>query len=524
MNFNFKITAATVAVGSLLLVGACATDGLEEEPFGNLVPGASFGGAENEFLNIIAGAYTEIYRLQGNHNSLWSMNEVSTDELIIPQRGVDWEDGGQWFRVHTHTWNDAEDSFNNAWNKLYGGIANFTQLIDVTLPTASEELAAQFTPEVRGLRALYYYYLIDNFGNVPIIETGENAEVFPSTRSRQEVFAYIESELLDIIPALPEEKQYARITRDVAEAILAKLYLNAEVYTGTARYADAIARIDNIINRGNFELEDDYFFNFDAANQPSRENIFVIPYDRTFGRGFNIGFMTLHYGSQATFNMTASPWNGYASLQEFYDSYDDDDLRKGTPGNQQIRGNFIAGDQFAADGTTRILDPGAEDADPNGEPLTFTPQITEIRPNALRQEGVRLGKYEYEDGTDPEGNNDYPIFRYGDLLLNKAECLLRTNGDNDQEAIDLVNMVRDRAFEDGSENESFTEMNLDMLLAERGREMIGEYYRRQDMIRFGQFTSGTWQFKDASEDFRNLFPIPFNQTQANPNLTQNPGY
>ena len=524
MNLYFKTAAAVLAAGTALTFGSCATEELEEEAFGSIVPGASFGSAENEFLNIVAGAYTEIYRLQGNHNNLWSMNEVASDELLIPQRGVDWEDGGQWFRMHTHTWNDSEESFNNAWNKLYGGIANFTQLIDVTLPAASPELAAVYVPEVRGLRALYYFYLIDNFGAVPIIETGENAEVFPRTRSREEVFSYIESELLAIIPNLPEEAQYARVNRDVAEGILAKLYLNAEVYTGTPRYADAMAQIDNIINRGNFSLEDDYFVNFDADNQGSSENMFVIPYDRNFGRGFNIGFMTLHYGSQATFNMTASPWNGYASLQEFYDSYDDDDLRKGVPGNQQIRANFLAGDQFAADGVTRILDPGAEDADFNGPPLTFTPEISEIRPNALRQQGVRLAKYEYEDGTDPEGNNDYPILRYGDLLLNKAECLLRINGDDDQEAIDLVNMVRDRAFEDGSPNESFTSLNLETLLEERGREMVGEYYRRQDLIRFGQFTSGTWQFKQASEPFRRLFPIPFNQIQANPNLTQNEGY
>ena len=423
--------------------------------------------------------------------------------------------------MHTHQWQSSEESFNNAWNKLYGGIARFTLLINETLPAANAELAAQYVPEVRGLRALFYYYLLDNFGNVPIIESGENAEQFPGTRSRQEIYDFLVAELTEIIPQLPEKKMYARVNRDVAEGILAKLYLNSEVYTGTPRWQECIDAIDNIIARGNYILEDNYFTNFDAQNQDSRENMLVIPYDRVNGRGFNIGFMTLHYQSQATFEMTTSPWNGYASLQEFYDSYDDDDVRKGTPGDQRERANFLAGAQFSVTGE-RLLDPGAEASDPDGAQLTFQPEISEIRPNALRQAGVRMAKYEYEIGTDPEGNNDYPILRYGDLLQNRAECLYRLGQEDD--ALEAFNQVRARNFPAGSTNRELDELNDEIVLAERGREVFGEYFRRQDMIRFGQFTSGSWQFKSASESFRRLFPIPDEQLQANPNLTQNEGY
>ena len=370
---------------------------------------------------------------------------------------------------------------------------------------------------------MYYLYLLDNFGNVPIIVTGPEAEAFPSTRSSEEVFNYIESELQEIIPLLPQEAIYARVTAGVAEGLLAKLYLNAEVYTGTPRWQDCIDAVDAVTARGDYQLEDNYFTNFDVDNFVSRENMMVIPYDRVNGRGFNIGFMTLHYRSIETFAMNAEPWNGYASLQEFYDSYDDDDIRKGTPGEQQERANFLAGPQFSLEGD-RLIDPGAEADDPDGPPLTFQPEISEIRPGALRQAGVRFAKYEYEIGTDPEGNNDYPILRYGDLLLMKAECLLRLNGDNDGDALDLVNQVRARNFDENSDNRELDNLDLDEMLAVRGREMMGEYFRRSDMIRFGVFTSGSWQFKDPSEDFRNLFPIPAAQLQANPNLVQNPGY
>ena len=517
-----------IAAGAFVVAGfafsACATEDLEEETFGNIVPGSTFGQSESEFRTLIAGAYIQLFRLQGNHNSLWSMNEVSTDEFIIPQRGVDWEDGGQWFRVHTHAWTDSEPSFNNAWNKLYGGISRFTQLIEDILPAANPELAAQFTPELRGLRALYYMYLIDNFGNVPLVLSGDQSEDFPSTRSREEVYNYIVAELQEIIPQLPAEAEYARITRSVAQGILAKMYLNSEVYTGTPRWQECIDQVDAIIASDNYILEDNYFTNFDANNIVSRENMMVIPYDRVNGRGFNIGFMTLHYRSQETFAMTAEPWNGYATLQEFYDSYDDDDVRKGTPGVQQERSNFLVGPQFALDGVTRLIDPGAEASDPDGPPLTFMPEISEIRPSALRQAGARFAKYEYEEGTDPEGNNDYPLLRYGDMLLMKAECLLRLNGDDDEDALEIVNLVRARNFDDSSPNAELSSLNLDDMLAVRGREMMGEYFRRQDLIRFGQFATGSWQFKDPAPEFRNLFPIPAPQLQANPNLVQNPGY
>ena len=505
----------------LPLLPGCGGD-LEEEPFGRLATGSGFGETDEEFLTVLIGGYTDLYGLLGNHNSYWSLQEVSTDEAIIPTRGADWGDGGQWVRVHRHEYLPNEGAVNNAWTKLYGAITTSNRLLE-QLPELNSELAQEFLPELRGLRALYYWYLMDLYGNVPLITSFTGGETAPTTRPRAEIYNFVVSELNAIIPLLPEDPAYARITRPVAQAMLAKVYLNAEVYTGQARYAEALALCNTLISSGDFTLEPDYFSNFNTNNSGSRENIMVIPYDQVFGQGFNLAMMTLHYGSQQTFGATSQPWNGYATLQEFYDSYADNDRRKGVPGNQKVRSNFLAGPQFAADGVTPILDPSADD--PGGAPLNFTPEINQLAPGAFRQAGARFGKFEFAQQVRPDLSNDFPIFRLADIMLMKAECLLRTGGST-SEALETVNMVRRRNFARnaaGGDENDLTSLSLDNLLAERGREMFLEGYRRQDLIRFGKY-NGTWQFKPASAATKNLMPIPFPQIQANPNLVQNPGY
>ena len=225
--------------------------------------------------------------------------------------------------------------------------------------------------------------------------------------------------------------------------------------------------------------------------------------------------MTLHYSSQETFNLTFQPWNGYCTLQEFYNSYDDNDRRKGEYGNQQVRSNFHAGPQFKSDGVTPLIDSGFDD--PDGEHIVFTPEINEHSPGCYRQAGARVGKYQFSLGSTNNLNNDFPIFRFADILLAKAEALWNMNS-GDADALALVNQVRQRAGAD-----AFTELTADNLLAERGREMFYEGWRRSDLIRFGQWTA-EWDFKPASGDHTTLMPIPANQIAANPNLQQNPGY
>jgi hypothetical protein len=199
-------------------------------------------------------------------------------------------------------------------------------------------------------------------------------------------------------------------------------------------------------------------------------------------------------------------------LEDFYNSYEDGDDRKAV--------NFLVGQQYDASGNP-LTDTGAEPTDPDGPPLIFTPHVNQLEPNAWRQGGARVGKFEYKNGATNNLSNDFPIFRYGDILMIKAEALCRKNGDwNDATAKALVNQVRARAGV--ADLSTLTENDF---LAERGREMFAEAKRRMDLIRFGKYTD-QWGFKTAPDDgeFRILFPIPFAQRNANPSLVQNDGY
>lgn len=446
-----------------------------------------------------ATAYSQIVGSWGGHNSLWSMHEVASDEMVIAHKGADWEDGGQWIRMHRHDYGATEESIGNAWNYCFTAVGEINLLIQ-QYPDV-EALVA----EMRVLRALVYLWLIDAYGNVPVI-TEDSVDPTPPTVSRADVFTFIESSIIDNIDKLPLTSENTTFNQTSARAILAKLYLNAEVYTGNARWADAETQIDAIINSGTYSLESNFFDNFKTDNAASTENILALPYDEDNAGGFNIAQMTGHYLTQETFRLEEQPWNGYASLEAFYNAYEDNDARKL---------GFLVGPQFAANGT-RLLDISAEADDPDGEPLTFTPEINMLTPNSYRQAGARVGKFEFATGARQSLSNDFPIFRYGDILLMKAEVMMR--GGNTAGALDFVNQVRQRAGAD-----PLTTIDNDILLAERGREVFAEGYRRSDLIRFGRYNDAWWE-KPASASTANIFPIPQGQRDVNADLIQNPGY
>jgi hypothetical protein len=360
------LSVKILLIGALLMPLNQGCTNLDEQIFSELTA-ANFPTTEEEFISSLGAAYTSLYFLQ-NHNSIFSLQEVASDEMLIPQRGGDWFDGGQWHRVHRHTPQANEESINNGWTALYGGVNDCNRVIElfetlVAEGSVEEAEAQAFISEIRALRALYYFWLLDAYGNVPLVTSFSGAENNPANVSRAEVYAFVETELTEALPNLSTAKDgstYARMNSDAANALLAKLYLNAEVYTGTPQWQKCIDACDAIINSGNYSLEDDYFTNFNAENSGSQENIFVIPYDEAQAQGFNLGQMTLHYQSQQTYNLQEQPWNGYCSLQEFYNSYDDTDKRKGEFGNSAVRGNFVAGPQYAADGTTPLIDAGVE--------------------------------------------------------------------------------------------------------------------------------------------------------------------
>ncbi|MFC4871712.1 RagB/SusD family nutrient uptake outer membrane protein [Negadavirga shengliensis] len=543
MKINPIYSLLTFVLGVTFTFQSC-TD-LDEELFSDITAD-NFFQTEEEFISALGRAYQSLAGL-GNHSGLWSINELASDEIVIATKGGDWFDGGVLLQLHQHEFLPDNPFFQNSWNFLYGGINNCNRLI-LSFEQLDNPNSAAFIAELRALRVLFYYWAMDAFGNIPLV-IDFTATESPTNSSRQDIYNFLQSELAEIIPLLPVAKDgttYGRMTKWAALMIRMKLYLNAEVYTGTPRWTEAAADAEEIIYNGPFNLEPVYRDNFVINNASSNENILVYPYDKVFAHGFNWVMMTLHIASQFSFNLTEQPWNGYQTVQEFYNSYVDPDQNPGTQGPvwkglalEQTDGtidgrlsNFLVGPQYRDDGS-RLEDPGVEpldptgrNGDPDGPPVTFMPYINEIWPNGLRQSGARIGKYEFERGGTANMSNDFVIFRLGDAILSLAEAKYRL-GDTG-EALDLVNQIRERA----GNLDPFTTLDDEKLLAERGREMYVEMTRRQDLIRFKKYGSAWWPYQGMNRPKRvhstgshlELFPIPEPQLLANPNLKQNPGY
>lgn len=508
---NISYSSSFLAIITVLFFGLQGCTDTSEEVLGT-VTDENFLQSDEEFAAVTGNAYTNFYGGYMTAYGFFGVQEASTDEMVVPQRGQDWGAGGTWVRLKRHTYTADEPMLNTTWTFLYSGVNTCNRLI-FQIQQSGQEGTEGAIAELRALRALYYYFLLDTFGNVPIVEKFDvPADFAPANNTRQEVYDFVESEVtasLDLLTKDVNQSTYSRMTYYAAQALLAKLYLNAEVYTGTPQWQKAVDAANEIIDSGKFSLMNDYFENFSADNSYLAESILAIPYDEVFAQGNTLAVTSLHYASQETFNLKQQPWNGFASLEEFYNMYEVDDIRKES---------FLVGPQVTSTGEP-LIDPGAEPNDPDGPQVVFTPRINELAPGALRQAGTRIAKYEIEMGGDPANmNNDVHIFRYADILLVKAEALWRMDN-NDQEALRLVNMIRGRAGVD-----DFTMLTAENLLAERGREMFSEQKRRQDMIRFGTYNE-EFRFHPADpSDQVNIFPIPAPQLNSNPNLKQNPGY
>jgi len=509
---NIRSIFKYLAIPVCLLLAPTACTNLEEDLYDRVTPDTFFK-TEKDFAAAMGEAYTHLYML-GSHGGYFSLQEISSDEIVSPIRGDDWGNE-QWANAHRHEMKPSDPGVNSAWNSLYTGVLSCNRLIYQfeQLKKAGYDLPVNldaYTAEIRAVRALFYYFLLDSFGNIPVITNFADDNYTASTIPRAQVFDFVEQELIAVLPLLNKKVDattYGKMNYFAAKALQAKLYLNAGVYTGAPRWDDCLAACDEIIGAGHFAPEDQYHDNFRTNNQGSSEFIFAVPFDENFAKGFNLHMMTLHYASQATYNLQQQPWNGYCAVQEFYEMHDDTDVRKK---------NFIVGPQFAADGMTPVIDQGAESNDPDGPQVNYTPEIDFVFHSALRQAGTRVGKYEFKSGATPDLDNDMPVFRYADILLSKAEALWRKDN-NSTQALDLVNQVRNRAYES---DQPFTTLTAENLLAERGREMFYEGVRRQDRIRFGVYGAPT-QYMPGSAPCKELWPIPSIQFLFGANLQQN---
>jgi hypothetical protein len=442
----------------------------------------------------------------------WFTQEITSDEAVAPTRGADWDDGGKWRQLSKHEWTPTTEAVTNLWNFVYTNIPQANAAIELL------EEGADASTDVRTVlaqtkvsRAYYFYIAMDNFGAIPMPLTFTNANEFPPRTPRAEVFAQLVKDINESLPFLPPAKpgvNNSEINIGTAYALLAKLYLNAQVYTGTAMWSEAIQACDHLMTLG-YQLETNPLDSFKTINETSKENIYTIAYEQDKFKGFNLHMRTLNYLSKLTFAMSTSPWNGFATLEAHYNTFASNDLRKKM---------LLEGQQYTISGDI-IIDETA-----NNAPLIFTPNIPALQmsnsvysPEVVKMSGVRVAKWEIAEGAKENLSNDFAIFRYADFLLMKAEAQVRLSGAGAGDA--LVNQIRTRAGLAAASG--FT---LDDILAERGREMMWEGHRRQDLIRFGKFQN-TWWEKTDTDPIRNLFPVPETAYRANKNLLpQNPGY
>lgn len=375
----------------------------------------------------------------------------------------------------------------------------------------------EFRAEARFLRALAYYHLMDLFGKAGLVTEEDPVGAFqPPQAERAELFAFIESELLAILDGLsaPRTNEWGRADRGAAWMLLAKLYLNAEVYVGTDRYSDAMTYINNLLGAG-YTLANNYdnIFNADNdSNEGSNEIIFPVISDGTVTQNFGPTTVMTN-GAVGSIEQ-----NGRSiGVQE-----------GGWGGAIRITREFA---ELFLDGTTDF----ANDARNN---ILFADRTIDITDIADRDQGYVMTKYSNLTSTGEQGKDitlcdaDFPMFRLGDVHLMYAECFLRGGGGDQVTALSLINALRERANGDSSQNITAGELTLDFILDERSRELYWESHRRQDLIRFGRFTGGAynWAWKgnvptgQAIPDSFDVFPIPTASLATNPNLTQNPGY
>lgn len=497
---------------------------------------ADFWNTPEEVEGGVASAYTWL-RNYAPTPFIWvyMLNEVTTDEIIVPTRGIDWYDGGIWEELWKHTWTPTSPGIGDAWMFVFTGISRVNSILE-SLKTVDPAIAdvPRLTAEMRTLRAFYHYVGMELFGNIPVVregpiqlsELGNTTDGSLQGNNKDQVFAFIEDELLQSRDHLSKEvsgETYGLATYWFAEALLAKLYLNAEVYTGTPRWSDCIAACDSVLASDAFRLEENFFSNFAINNHLSAENIFSIPFDANGGlHYFLIQSLTLHYASALTFNLNAPAFNGLCSTQEFVDLFNKADVRKKM---------FLIGQQYTGSKQYEdvVADPARAQFLKDGTPLDFDPVITtfSIQPPKTEVAGARCAKWEFNVDTGPFGtmDNDFAVYRLADVILMKAEAQLRAG--NATEALSTLNKrygtasIRSRVNMPDFTSE---EMTLENLLKERARELAWEGHRRSDLIRFGTYLDARIPEKEVSENYRLLFPIPQAELAKNIYLKQNPGY
>lgn len=505
MKFTRIYTAALTA----LLLGSSCTK-LDEETFASVKP-VDYYNNEAEAMSSVAALYVALANVS-NVSAPWTISEIGTDEFVVPGRA-----NGGWYDqnnidIMLHKPDANNQQLVNSWNTIFtDGIGAANGLLE---NLNNSKMAASLKgpiAEARALRAYFYFYALDFWGNVPISTAPRLDKTnLPATSPRADVFKFVESEMLAAVADLPsvttvdKAKYYPRLTKEVIYTALATLYLNAEVYTGIPRWADAIAMCDNVINKGYYGLEANVVDCFKVTNKNNTREV-ILAFSRDPARGAG-GVQFINYTQpnldQLRYNLPFGPANGFSTLQAALDRYENQDNRKKL---------LQYGPQFYLDGRPLV-------------DLKTNVQLNLIQVvsynAAADNEGYRVLKYVPEGVTwsGADANNDLVLLRYSDVLLTKAEAMFRSG--NAAGALPLINQVRGR-----SNASTLTTLTLQNFEDERGREFIWEGHRRRDMIRFGDYFTGTWTFKTTNDPlWKGIYPIPNVQLATNSKLKQNPNY
>ena len=447
----------------------------------------------------------------------WKMQELTTDEAIIG-----WNDGTIQ-DLHSQTWTSGNEFIRTMYTRLLYQVTltneYLRQTTDAKLNERGVDASLQaeiqtYRAEVRFMRALTYWHAMDLFANPPFVTEADPSGAFlPQQIQRADLFDYVESELLAVLDdmAAPRMNEYGRADRAAAWMVLAKLYLNAEVYTGTSRYADVITYTGNIISAGYSIPNTPYFHSFLADNDSNgaqEEVIFTIPFD---------GLRTQAFGGM-TF-LTHAPVGGSMDPADF----------------------GINGGWFGVRTTPTFVEqfPGEENS-ADGRALLYTDgQSKDIATVGTFEDGYAVSKYRNVDvngnpGSDASGDHtdiDFPMFRLADAYLMYSEAVLRGGGGSMSTSVGYINELRGRAYGNTSGDIAEADLDLDFILDERSRELYWECHRRTDLIRFNQFTNnGVWQWKGGVQQgtttaaYRDVMPLPATDLGINTNLEQNTGY
>lgn len=510
---NILKNMAVVAAVSLVATGC--TD-LDEELYGRLTPD-NYYQTEEQALSSLAGCYEYMAYMSRAGGDGWRIGEYGTDELYCPGRS-----NGGWYdeyvnQIMEHKCTPDNDRLNTCWNTyLFPGIGANNAVIEAMEASPVKDKLKGPIAEARALRAYEYFYAMDYFGNVPLFtDARPDANNMPSSTPRKDVYDFVVKELSAAAADLPsvndvDASYYPRLTSEAVYALLASVYLNAEVYSGTPHWEDVVTACDKVIGSGYYDLADKVGDCFKSTNEGKCKEVLIAfsvdPTKAVDGNEFIL--YAQHAADQQKYGLPFAPACGYCFSDEALSWYDD-------PNDDRL--NLLEyGPQYNLDGTP------LEDPDHPGQQLVLVPLKSKTA--AENNEGYRVLKYTPEGTTfsGARADNDYIAERYSNVLLMKAEALFRLNRSaaEQEEALRLVNRVRTR-----SGCAPFPSLSLENIELERAREFIWENQRRKDMIRFGSyFTKKTFYADGNTEQWRGIYPIPQQQRKANPNLEQNPNY